>query len=249
MIKIRYADLPDGLHADVRTCGRRPVIYLLPGLSAAQRRDALRRLIRYLTAGARATVAGQRGRVRGGQGHREVHRVQRAGRGPVPSRGISGPGRTRRGGRRLLRPLRHRDGAVQPAPRRATRRGRRRRPRRRTPAARAGPPEAGPAPRRRPPRPPWSTAGHRRRPPPARPLGRRGPDRPAPGGRPAPRRCPPAPGRPRAGVLPSAAQPAPSSTPSPAPSPAPPASPGAPPPGDPGGLCVQAGPLGVCISG
>ena len=46
MIKIAYADLPHGLHADVRTCGRRPVIYLLPGLSPAQRRDALHRLIR-----------------------------------------------------------------------------------------------------------------------------------------------------------------------------------------------------------
>ena len=46
MIKIRYADLPQGLHAQVRTGGRRPVIYLLPGLSPAQRRDALRRLIR-----------------------------------------------------------------------------------------------------------------------------------------------------------------------------------------------------------
>ena len=46
MIKIRYAELPRGLHADVRTCGQRPVIYLLPGLSAAQRRDALGRLIR-----------------------------------------------------------------------------------------------------------------------------------------------------------------------------------------------------------
>ena len=46
MIKIRYADLPQGLHADVHTGGRKPVIYLLPGLSPAQRRDALRRLIR-----------------------------------------------------------------------------------------------------------------------------------------------------------------------------------------------------------
>ena len=46
MIKIRYADLPHGLHAHVRSCGRRSVIYLLPGLSAAQRRDALGRLIR-----------------------------------------------------------------------------------------------------------------------------------------------------------------------------------------------------------
>jgi hypothetical protein len=46
VIKIRYADLPQGLHAQVRTCGRQPVIYLLPGLSPAQRRNALRRLIR-----------------------------------------------------------------------------------------------------------------------------------------------------------------------------------------------------------
>ena len=46
MIKIRYADLPQGRHAQVRTCGRQPVIYLLPGLTPAQRRDALRRLIR-----------------------------------------------------------------------------------------------------------------------------------------------------------------------------------------------------------
>ena len=46
MIKIRYADLPPGLHALVRSGGRRPVIYLLPGLSTAQRQDSLRRLIR-----------------------------------------------------------------------------------------------------------------------------------------------------------------------------------------------------------
>jgi len=44
--KIRYADLPQGLHKPVRSGGRRPVIYLRPGLSPAQRRDALRRLIR-----------------------------------------------------------------------------------------------------------------------------------------------------------------------------------------------------------
>jgi hypothetical protein len=46
VIKIRYSDLPQGRHAQVHTAGRRPVIYLLPGLSPAQRRDALRRLIR-----------------------------------------------------------------------------------------------------------------------------------------------------------------------------------------------------------
>jgi hypothetical protein len=46
VIKIRYCDLPQGRHAHVHTAGRRPVIYLLPGLSPAQRRDALGRLIR-----------------------------------------------------------------------------------------------------------------------------------------------------------------------------------------------------------
>lgn len=46
MIKIRNADLRQGLHKPVRSGGRRPVIYLHPGLSPAQRRDALRRLIR-----------------------------------------------------------------------------------------------------------------------------------------------------------------------------------------------------------
>ena len=46
MIKIRYSDLPQGRHAHVHMAGRRSVIYLLPGLSPAQRRDALDRLIR-----------------------------------------------------------------------------------------------------------------------------------------------------------------------------------------------------------
>jgi hypothetical protein len=46
VIKIHYADLPQGLPEPVRSGGRRPVIYLLPGLSPAQRRDARRRLIR-----------------------------------------------------------------------------------------------------------------------------------------------------------------------------------------------------------
>ena len=46
MIKIRYSDLPPGRHVHVHAAGRRSVIYLLPGLSPAQRRDALGRLIR-----------------------------------------------------------------------------------------------------------------------------------------------------------------------------------------------------------
>jgi hypothetical protein len=46
VIKIRYSDLPPGRHAHVHAAGRRSVIYLLPGLSPAQRRDALGRLVR-----------------------------------------------------------------------------------------------------------------------------------------------------------------------------------------------------------
>ena len=43
MITIRYADLPEGLHAQAEAHGRRTVIYLRPGLTAEQRRLSLRR--------------------------------------------------------------------------------------------------------------------------------------------------------------------------------------------------------------
>ena len=43
MIKIRYADLPGGLHVRVAASGKDTIIYLLPGLTAMQRRAALRR--------------------------------------------------------------------------------------------------------------------------------------------------------------------------------------------------------------
>ena len=43
MITIRYADLPEGLHARAEAHGRRTVIYLRPGLTAEQRRLSLRR--------------------------------------------------------------------------------------------------------------------------------------------------------------------------------------------------------------
>jgi hypothetical protein len=44
VIKMRYADLPGGLHAHAEARGRHTVIYLLPGLTVSQRRAALRRL-------------------------------------------------------------------------------------------------------------------------------------------------------------------------------------------------------------
>jgi hypothetical protein len=43
MITIRYADLPEGLHARAEAHGRRTFIYLRPGLTAEQRRLSLRR--------------------------------------------------------------------------------------------------------------------------------------------------------------------------------------------------------------
>jgi hypothetical protein len=43
VIKIRYADLPGGLHVRVAASGKDTIIYLLPGLNSVQRRAALRR--------------------------------------------------------------------------------------------------------------------------------------------------------------------------------------------------------------
>jgi hypothetical protein len=43
MITIRYAELPEGLHARAQAQGRRTIIYLRPGLTAEQRRLSLRR--------------------------------------------------------------------------------------------------------------------------------------------------------------------------------------------------------------
>jgi hypothetical protein len=43
VIKIRYSDLPGGLHVRVDARGRNTILYLLPGLTAAQRTAAIRR--------------------------------------------------------------------------------------------------------------------------------------------------------------------------------------------------------------
>ncbi len=44
MIKIRYADLPGGLHIRAVARGRDTIIYMLPGLTTVQRQAALRRV-------------------------------------------------------------------------------------------------------------------------------------------------------------------------------------------------------------
>ena len=60
MIKIRYADLPEGLHARAEAEGRGAVIYLVRGLSPDQRRAALRRVRREarLGSGPRLSASG-----------------------------------------------------------------------------------------------------------------------------------------------------------------------------------------------
>lgn len=51
MIKIRYADLPPGLHVRAEANGRHTIIYLLPGLTHAERRAALLRVRRSASMG------------------------------------------------------------------------------------------------------------------------------------------------------------------------------------------------------
>jgi hypothetical protein len=60
VIKIRYADLPEGLHVRIEAHGQRAVIYLRPGLSGAQRREALRKVRRTarLATGPRLSASG-----------------------------------------------------------------------------------------------------------------------------------------------------------------------------------------------
>jgi hypothetical protein len=51
LIKIRYADLPPGLHVRAEANGRDTIIYLLPGLTHAERRAALLRVRRSASMG------------------------------------------------------------------------------------------------------------------------------------------------------------------------------------------------------
>jgi hypothetical protein len=44
MVKIRYTELPSGLHVSASTHGRRTIIYLKPGLTPAERHAALIRV-------------------------------------------------------------------------------------------------------------------------------------------------------------------------------------------------------------
>jgi hypothetical protein len=44
LIKIRYSELPAGLHASTKTEGQHTILYVLPGLSPGERRNAIDRL-------------------------------------------------------------------------------------------------------------------------------------------------------------------------------------------------------------
>ncbi len=264
MIKIRYADLPQGRHAQVRPGGRRPVIYLLPGLSPAQRRDALRRLIRtsrqgygprLRATGVAAAVArdAAKSTARTGLAAVRCHpagsaalaagvaaavicyalfvtvtvRFSPAPAGPpaaagaVPSGapGAGGPGRSPGGGARGPAAGRLALSVPHGAPS-VPGSG---------PSGSPGPAPSGSA--------PSGSAPSGSAPSGSAPSGRATSPDPVPTGTWS------APG----GVLPTAsAGPSPVSSPSPA---AGPASPAPPPSGRAGGLCLQLGPLGVCISG
>jgi hypothetical protein len=265
VIKIRYADLPQGLHAQVRTGGRRPVIYLLPGLSPAQRRDALRRLIRTSRRGygprlrvsgvafavardvSKSTVRTGLAAVRGHPAGSAVLaaflaaavvcyslfvtvtvRLSPGPAGPPAAAGAARPGLRQAGG-----PGRSGGGASGPAGTQPAATG----PHGTSPAGAAGSGSSGSAP---------SGSGPSG-PVPSGPVpSGSGPSGPAAGPGPVPTGIWTGPG----GVLPSvpAGAPGPTSSPSPLAAP-PPASPGPRPPAQPGGLCLQLGPLGVCISG
>jgi hypothetical protein len=248
VIKIRYADLPQGLHAQLRSCGRRRVIYLLPGLSPAQRRDALRRLTRTSrqgygpplpAAGVTLAVAGDvvKSTARNGLAAIRCHPVGSAVLAAFLTMAVVCYSLfvtvTVRFSPRLAAP----PAAAGAAPSRPPYPGEPGRSPGGGASAPAGPQPASTTPRGVSPAASGSGAG-------SGPSGRAGRPGPLPTGTWS------GPG----GVLPSTpAGPSPgtSPSPSPAPSPAPaPASPGPKPPrGSPGGLCLQLGPLGVCVAG
>ncbi len=211
IVKIRYADLPEGLHALAEAQGRHAIIYLRPGLTTAQRREGLRRARqtarmgygpRLPAARVEAAVAADRVRItiRNATAAVRHHPASSAMLAAALSTAVVCYVLFVSVSIRFIRP-----------PLQAQ-----------TPRLRPGQVEA--------PRVPGPTAG-----------GQRGADAPGPGAAttgPASRHSsPPSP-------KPSGLSPAP--TPAPSPAPTPPASPGPSP--SPSGMCLNVGPLGVCLS-
>jgi hypothetical protein len=259
VIKIRYCDLPQGRHAHVHRAGRRSVIYLLPGLSPAQRRDALGRLIRASrhgygprlpAPGVRFAVARDVAKttVRNALAAVRCHPAGSAALAALIAAGVicyaffvtvtvrfaphpAGPPIAAPSGPQVPVARTPGSGASDPAGTRPPAPGRR--------TAAPGTPRTGASTGR--------GTGSRTGPGTgAAPSGQA--TRPVP----LPTGTWSAPGD----VLPSGsagpsspASSPPSAPPSPVPSPAPPLASPAPRPGDPGGLCLHVGPLGVCLSG
>ena len=255
MIKIRYCDLPQGRHAHVHATGRRTVIYLLPGLSPAQRRDALGRLIRTSRQGygPRLRATGVRFAVardvtkttaRNALAAVRCHPAGSAALAALIAAGVicyaffvtvtvrfiphpAGPPAAAPSGPRVPGGRSPGSGASSPAGTQPPVTGRR--------AASPGPPESGAS------TGPGTSPGTSTVPsaqatnPVPLPTGTWS----APGGVLTPGSAEPSP----------PASPPPSATPSPGPSSAPPPASPTPRRGDPGGLCLQLGPLGVCLSG
>jgi hypothetical protein len=249
VIKIRYADLPQGRHAHVHTAGRRPVIYLVPGLSPAQRRDALRRLIRtsrqgygprLWAPGVRFAVARDvtKTTARNGLAAVRCHPAGSTALAALIAAGVicyaffvtvSVRFAPHPAGPPVAAPARPQasggrspgSGATGPAGTQPSATGRRTGSPAATGIAAATGPGTGGAPAGRAPSPGPLPTGTWSAPGGVLPSGLAGPSSPASS--------------------------PPSGTPSPAPSAAPSASPA--PPGNPGGLCLQLGPLGVCLSG
>jgi hypothetical protein len=247
VIKIRYCDLPQGRHAQVHAAGRRRVIYLLPGLSPAQRRDALGRLIRtsrqgygprLWAPGVRFAVARDVAKTTARNALAAI-RCHPAGSAALVALIAAGVICYALFVTVTVRFTPHPGGPPIAAPSGPLVPGGR------SPGGGATSPAAT-----------QPSATGRRAAPPATPAASTGPG-PAPSGQatnpvPLPTGTWSAPG----GALPSgSAEPSspasspPSATPSPVPSTAPPPATPAPRHGDPGGLCLQLGSLGVCLSG
>ena len=90
MVKIRYADLPDGMHAQVQGSGRQTVIYLAPGLSPGQRTAALRRLIRASRRGHGPRLRRPAVSLAVARDVRPGDAAERRHRGPLPSGRLAG---------------------------------------------------------------------------------------------------------------------------------------------------------------
>ena len=114
VVKIRYAELPDGMHAQVQGSGRQTVIYLAPGLSPGQRAAALRRLIRASRRGHGPRLRRPAVCARGGPGRPPDDAAERRDRGPLPSGRLAGHRRAPDGRGRLLRGLRLGDDPAEP---------------------------------------------------------------------------------------------------------------------------------------